>query len=179
LLDPQDKDGKARECYESAVRLDPQLSPPMANLGILCFRAGKSDEAEKHFKKYLAAQPEDAQAWVNLGLLYLAKVQANTSDARAIASATNALQKAIRIEPGSFSAYKAMGGLYLTIGRTNEAFYAYQTSLKLNPDQPLVRQLLADRFSIERPVETPALATMTRSGRSRASDASEGSKPVK
>jgi len=166
MLDPKDLDGKGRECYESAIRLDPQLSPPMANLGILCFRAGKSDEAEKHFKNYLSAQPKDAQAWVNLGLLYLAKVQANTNDTEAIVASEKTLNKAIQIAPGSFSAFKAFGRLYMTTGRMKDAGDAYRRSLALNGDQPDVRKLIAGEFGDARTFGTQTDDFTTRSPQS-------------
>jgi len=141
MLDPQDKDGKAREHYESAVRLDPKLSSPLANLGILAYRTGKSEEAESFFKRYLNAEPGDAQGWVNLGVLYVARAQANTtSDTLAAANAENALRKALQIEPGSAAAYKGLGRLFVGTGRKKEALDAFQRSYALNDAQPDVRQ---------------------------------------
>jgi hypothetical protein len=146
MIDPKDKDGNGQASYETAVRLDPQLAPPMANLGILNFRFGKTNEAEALFRRYLAAQPNDAQAWVNLGLLYLAKVQADTNNAAASISSEKALQQALQIDPSSFAAYKALGRLRLATNRKKDALDAYQRSLALNGDQPDVRELMGGEF---------------------------------
>lgn len=162
MIDANDKDQKGRQCYEAALRLDPELTLPLANLGILSFRAGKPDEAERHFARYLSAQPDDAQAWVNLGLLFVGRVQANPSDTQAIDACTNALANAIRLEPGSFAAYRTLGRLFLTLDRTNECLHAYQTSLNLNPNQPDVSELLNDRFPGARSVDSPAAEMVTR-----------------
>ena len=140
MIDPQDKDGKAREQYEMALRFDSKLSLPLANLGILAYRTGKSDEAESYFKCYLAAETNDSQGWVNLGLLYVAKVQANTGDTRAAAQAENALRKAVQIDPGSASAYKGLGRLWAATDRKKEALNAFQRSYAINDEQPEVRQ---------------------------------------
>jgi Flp pilus assembly protein TadD len=140
MLDPQDKDGKAREHYEAAVRLDARLSSPLANLGILAYRAGKPDEAESFFKRYLAAEAGDAQGWVNLGLLYVARVEGKLADTQAATDAESALRKAVQIEPGSATAYKGLGRLYATTGRKKDALHAYQRSYSLNDAQPDVRQ---------------------------------------
>lgn len=156
MIDPKDRDGRARESYEAALCLDPQLAPPMANLGILNYRSGKADEAETLFKRYLSIEPGDAQGWVNLGLLYLAKMQANTNDAHAIISSETALRRALCIDQGSSSAYKALGRLLMATGRRREAVDAYERSLALNGDQSDVRQLLAGEVADERVFGTPS-----------------------
>jgi Tfp pilus assembly protein PilF len=113
---------------------------PLANLGILAYRAGKAEETESWFKRYLAAEPGDAQGWVNLGLLYVARSQTNPADAQAAAAGENALRKALQIDPGSAPAYKALGRLLAATGCKREALDAYQRSLALNVEQPDVRQ---------------------------------------
>jgi|GEM_PF-5104583 len=140
MFDPQDTDGKAREHYESAVRLDSKYPSPLANLGILAFRAGKSDQAESFFKRYLAAEPGDAQGWGNLGLLYVANVQRNSDDTKAATDAENALRKALQLDPSSSAAHKGLGRLLVATGRKKEALNSYQKSLAINIDQPEVRQ---------------------------------------
>ncbi|MBN2560013.1 MAG: DUF4062 domain-containing protein [Phycisphaerae bacterium] len=166
LIDPEDRKGAARACYEAALRLDPQLISATHNLGVLLFRAGELDEAQKRFESYLSVLPEDPHAWVNLGLLYLARVQADTNDARSIKASADALERAIQIQPGSFSAYRALGGLFLAIGQDDEALHAYQESLALNPQQPDVRRVLADRFADAQTTDRPAAQSVTRSGES-------------
>jgi len=140
LVDPQDKDGKGRGEYEAAARLDPKLASPLANLGILAHRAGRSDEAESFFRRYVAAAPGDAQGWVNLGLLYVAKVEASPADAPAVTEAGKSLAEAVRIEPGSAAAHKGLGRLWAATGRKKDALGAYERSLALDFDQPEVRQ---------------------------------------
>jgi len=140
MLDPQDKDGKAHEHYESAVSLDPKLSSPLANLGILAYRSGKSDKAESFFKQYVTMETNDAQGWVNLGLLHVARVETNTNDAVVVAEADDALRKALQQDPSSSSAYKGLGKLWAAMGHKKEALDAYQKSYALNDAQPDVRQ---------------------------------------
>jgi tetratricopeptide (TPR) repeat protein len=159
LIDPKDQEGKGRESYETALRLDPQLTLPMANLGIVNFRAGKTDEAEELFKRYLGMQPEDAQAWVNLGLLYLSKIKGNGTNSVAVASAEKSLLRAIQIDPSSYSAYKALGRLRLATNRRKEALDAYQRSLALNGSQNDIRKILESELS---PTESPTDDFVTR-----------------
>lgn len=140
MLDRADKDGRAREHYEAALRLNPTLALPLANLGILSYRSGKTNEAESLFQRYLAAYPDDAQGWVNLGLVYATKFDANTNDTTLSHQAEQAFRKALQNDNGSASAYKGLGRIYAASGRKADALYAYQRSLALDYDQPSVRQ---------------------------------------
>ncbi len=140
MIDDKDRDGKARAEYEEALRLDPQSVLPLANLAIIIYRAGKIDEAEALFKRYVAGQPDDAQGWVNLGLLQVGKVEKNATDAEAASAAEQSLRKALQLEPALASAYKGLGRLWAALGRKAEALNAYQRSLALNYEQPAVRQ---------------------------------------
>ncbi|MFA5262276.1 MAG: tetratricopeptide repeat protein [Opitutaceae bacterium] len=140
MIDDKDRDGKARAEYEAALRLDPQSVLPLANLAIITYRAGKIDEAEALFKRYVTGQPNDAQGWVNLGLFEVAKVEKNATDAQASGAAEQSLRKALQVEPALASAYKGLGRLWAALSRKAEALNAYQRSLALNYEQPVVRQ---------------------------------------
>ena len=140
LLDPRDADGKAQAHYEIASRLDPQCKLPLANLGILAFRAGKTNAAQALFQSYLAAYPDDAQGWVNLGMLYTAQLSGNTPEPLVVQQAERAMRRALRIEPGLASAYKGLGRILAASGRKADALNAYQRSLALNDAQPDVRR---------------------------------------
>lgn len=140
MLDPSDADGKAKEQYEIARRLSPSSTLPFANLGILAYRSGKTNEAESLFQQYLADFPDDAQGWVNLGLLYVNRVETNANDNVAVAEADKALRKAVDIDPSSARAYKTLGRLWVAMGRKKEALNLFQRSLALDYDQPDVRQ---------------------------------------
>lgn len=140
MLDPRDTDGKALARYEAAVCMDTNLVLPFANLGILAFRAGQTNRAEALFQRYITAYPDDSAGWVNLGLLYIAKVQAASDDVHSVTEAEKVLHAALRLEPASALAYKALGRLLSATGRKNEALNAFQRSLMLNYEQPDVRQ---------------------------------------
>lgn len=140
ILDPQDKDGKAREHYIRAIRLDSDFPAPLANLGIVAHRAGQESKAESFFKRYLEAQPDDAQGWVNLGLLYVAKAEVNPFETQNIANAEKAMRQGVYLEPSLASAYKGLGRLFTITGRKKEALDAYQRSYALDHKQSDVRQ---------------------------------------
>lgn len=140
MIDPSDADDQALVYYENALRMDTNLAVPLANLGILAFRAGQTNEAEALFRRYVEAFPNDSQGWVNLSLPYIAEVRAVTNDIHSATEAESALRTALRLEPASAPAYKALGRLLAATGRKNEALNAFQRSLALNYEQADVRQ---------------------------------------
>jgi tetratricopeptide (TPR) repeat protein len=140
MLDPRDADGKAKERYETALRLAPDVSLPLANLGILAYRAGRTNDAQELFQRYLAAYPDDAKGWVNLGVLSTARFAADTADERHRQQAEQSFRRALELKPGTASAYKGLGRLFAAAGRKAEALKAYQRSLALDIDQPETRQ---------------------------------------
>jgi Flp pilus assembly protein TadD len=145
--------------------LDPSLAEPLNNLAIVAFRAKKFNEAESLFRQYLKANPIDAQGWVNLGLLMLGKVTVAANDKKATDEAETDLRTALRLEPTSAAAYKALGRLCFAINRKKDALNAFQCSYSLDDEQPQVRQYiegLADdsddmgtRTAQKPPVNTP------------------------
>lgn len=79
--------GLAEEKYRAALESDPDYEPALFNLAIL--RTGKDpQEAISLYKRAVASEPEDASAWLNLGLLLRASGQekeGNKAVAKAIA----------------------------------------------------------------------------------------------
>jgi tetratricopeptide (TPR) repeat protein len=140
MLDPQDRDGKAREQYQIALTLDKGFSPPLMNLGIIAFRQGQLDEAQAQFDRYLAVNPQDAVGWADLGVLYATRVEKDPNDAQAVDKGLPAVDRAIQLDPGLATAHKSMGRILAATGRKAEALKAFQRSLALDYEQPDVRR---------------------------------------
>ncbi len=71
--------GLAEEKYRSALKSDPAYEPALFNLAIL--RTSRDPkEAISLYKRAVAANPKDAAAWLNLGLLLRAAGQARAGD---------------------------------------------------------------------------------------------------
>jgi uncharacterized caspase-like protein/tetratricopeptide (TPR) repeat protein len=139
MLDARDAGGKAREQYETTLRLDPNFAPALNNLGILEFRQGRAAAAIARFKEYLAAMPRDAVGWANLGLIHVARVEKNPTDTDAVREAESDLTRAIELQPSLASAHKGVARLALAQGHKAEALAAFERSLMLNREQPDVR----------------------------------------
>jgi len=140
MIDPRDSEGKARRQYEEVLRLNPNFSPPLNNLGIIEYRQGNWINAKMRFEQYLNACPEDEIGWVNFGFLHVDMVKKDHSDVRAADEAERALRKALKLQPGLASAYKGLGEFFATTGNKVEALVYFQRSLTLNHDQPKIRQ---------------------------------------
>jgi tetratricopeptide (TPR) repeat protein len=140
MLDASDASGKAREQYEKSLRMDPKFAPPLNNLGIIEFRQNNLISAKKWFTQYLEAVPEDAAAWVNLGILNTKMFERDHGNSQAVHEAERDFQKAIQIQPGLASAHMRFGKLLEVTGRSSEALAAYQRSLMLDHNQPELRQ---------------------------------------
>jgi len=79
--------GLAEQKYRAALDSDPKYEPALFNLAIL--RTGPNPkEATSLYQRAVQSNPEDASAWLNLGLLLRAsgnKVEGNKSVLKAIA----------------------------------------------------------------------------------------------
>lgn len=61
---------EAMDAYRRALELDPSLAAAHTNLGIACYRRGKTDEARQHFERALSLDPDLPEAGYNLANLH-------------------------------------------------------------------------------------------------------------
>jgi predicted Zn-dependent protease len=101
---------KARERYEKAQR---------------AYSAGKLDEAEKSANESLSIYPWNPQAIMLLGLLALQK--------RNTGQAIEYFQKAIDLDPNYGPPYMAMGAIYNSLGKYDEAAHATERAVAIAP----------------------------------------------
>jgi Flp pilus assembly protein TadD/peroxiredoxin len=121
---------------EAAGRLDKVLPFP----GILCrdefrrnahtygvafFQHGFLKEAEEAFQQAVVANPRDADAFYNLGTLYLRR---NSPE-----EAQHNLEQAVKLRPSYVEAWNNLGMLAAQRGNNEEAIANFQRSLELRP----------------------------------------------
>jgi tetratricopeptide (TPR) repeat protein len=82
---------KARECYNNALRFDPNYNLPYNNLALICAGEGNYPDAILNYGKAISADPSYANAYYNLAALYAIK---NDLD-----NAVTNLKKAIDLDP--------------------------------------------------------------------------------
>ena len=94
-------------------------------LGIAYAREGRDGPALAAFQSALKVNPENDQAFENIGTLELG--------AGHLAEAQAALEKAVAINPRSAQAYNGLGVIAMRSGRSDEAFDAWKRAVALAP----------------------------------------------
>jgi len=93
--------------------------------GVAFFQHGFLKEAEQAFQQVVAANPEDADAFYNLGTLYLRR---NSPE-----EAKRNLEQALQLRPNYAEAWNNLGMLAAQQGKNDEAIRSFQRSLELRP----------------------------------------------
>ncbi len=158
---------QAKAELDAALKHHPRFYPAMVALGDLARAAGKSDEAESHYRAALAVH-DDAEAHAGLGLTLLAKGDKDEAKAElveaverwpdqpaalsALASlhreakdakaAADALEKLLALTPKDRDARKALAELRFDSGDLDQAAAEYERFLRLaGPDAPVLKRL--------------------------------------
>jgi tetratricopeptide (TPR) repeat protein len=93
--------------------------------GVAFFQHGFLKEAEQAFQQVVSANPEDADAFYNLGTLYLRR---NSPE-----EAKRNLEQALKLRPNFPEAWNNLGMLAAQQGKNEEAIHSFQQSLTLRP----------------------------------------------
>jgi tetratricopeptide (TPR) repeat protein len=114
---------------------DPGSETLHYNLGLAYTQKGLVEEAISEFKQALECNPNLAQAYVNLGGLYM---RAEDGPAKSI----EANQRAIEIDPNLGPAHSNLAFIYLRGGQPDKAVAHGQRAFELMPGSPQAYQLL-------------------------------------
>lgn len=174
----------ARAAYQRARTQNPSSPEPLFQLAQLEIFEGHSDEALQNLAAavqlkpdyaaayYVASQiyasnndlknalsaaalatqyaPQDPLAWYNAGAIaYASKDYAN---------AVAALEQALTIQPDYVNAAYVLGLSYYQAGRPADSLKIFQAIETLDPNQPVVKQAIANLKAGQSPVPTPAPA---------------------
>lgn len=110
----------------------PRLDLVHYNLGRIEDERGNPDAAREHYKAAFVLNPEDFLACLNLG-----NHAARRGD---WLTALRFYQRAEELEPGSDDVQSNLGGVYLALGRLDEAEARFGRALALNPENPSALQ---------------------------------------
>jgi tetratricopeptide (TPR) repeat protein len=91
LLQIAGKEDEARQAYDSALSLDPELASAHYNLGLLLRQAGDDRKAINHFRRVVEIDPGNAWGWFQLGAIQ----EAHGSDGAAV----RAYARAFALDP--------------------------------------------------------------------------------
>jgi len=93
--------------------------------GVALYQRGFLDQAAESFQQVIAAKPDNANAYYNLGTLNLRR---NRPD-----EATQFLKRTVELRPNFAEAWNNLGMLAAQTGNTDEAINDFQKSIKLRP----------------------------------------------
>jgi Flp pilus assembly protein TadD len=116
-----------RPAAEARKKVSPEALR-LNTLGVAYMNQGKSADAQKYFEQALAADPDFAQAKMNLGISLLA--QQKLEQARA------ALEQAAAKLPNDPYAWYNLGLAYKDLSEPEKAIAAFQHVEKIAPDEP-------------------------------------------
>jgi tetratricopeptide (TPR) repeat protein len=100
------------------------------NRGMRLLLSGNYEQAAALFEKVVAAEPDNADAWVHLGIA--------RKEQKRFGAAAKALEQATRLRPDDADAYFYLGDAYSGAKKDEEAVKAYRASLKLGPEREYV-----------------------------------------
>jgi tetratricopeptide (TPR) repeat protein len=150
---------QARESFEQALLIDPQLTDACLNLGLTLHDLGRFDEAVGIFARAIALNPAHVDAHFHEGnslralrrfdealVCFSNVIKLNPDHAEAHFSCGNLLfqlhrfhdallsyEEAIRIKPEYASAINNFGLTLYELGRVDEALTCYSKALQINP----------------------------------------------
>jgi Tfp pilus assembly protein PilF len=132
---------EAAEAHERALEIDAKLVQARVNLITLYARQGRTDLAEAHYRKTVAANPQNAEAHYNYGVMMLEL--GRRSEAKI------AFRRAVGSNPRHAEALNSLGYLVMEDGALAEAERYFRLAIDNEPDHRLARfhlgQLLVHR----------------------------------
>jgi predicted O-linked N-acetylglucosamine transferase (SPINDLY family) len=167
-------------------------------LGYLAYRAGDLGRAEEAARRRLGEDGSDAEGWLLLGLIALARKQPREAaghfreavrldpasaevhnhlgraeiDGRQAARAVASLREALRLRPAYPEAHFNLGVAYQALGREDEALAEYRECVRLGPDHAealnALGRLLSRRDELKEAAELLERAVRARPGYSEA-----------
>jgi Flp pilus assembly protein TadD/peroxiredoxin len=94
--------------------------------GVAFFQRGYFDQAAASFQQVIEAKPDNAEAYYNLGTLYLRR--------NALADARRYLEQTVKLRPNYPEAWNNLGMIAAQQGQAEEAIRDFKQSLSLKPD---------------------------------------------
>jgi tetratricopeptide (TPR) repeat protein len=127
--------------FQHALRLDPQHSIALQNLGSAYRQKKDWPQAKSALGRALALNPDDPEANYSLGMVY---AQQNDTG-----RASEYLQKAVALRPEYPEALNNLGILYLRTGRSAEAVQTFEQANRVAPDYDQAYLNLARVYTIQ------------------------------
>lgn len=129
-LDLAGRADEAEGCYETCLRLQPDMALAHINLGVIRRKQGHVDEAIAHYEAALETRPNNVVAHYNLAIALQAQGRIDAAVAH--------LERAVEIEPDRVEAHANLAAALIMTGRPIKAEAHARRALQARPDDPLV-----------------------------------------
>jgi len=134
----------AVKAFKRAAELDSRRARIWARVGDAEQQAGDLDSAIRDFQRALAQDPNLPGVWTKLGIAYKDK------DCKGCRTkAVDALQRAIRVDPGDAIAHHELGYMFKDDGRRRDAIAEFRRYLDLRPDAGDVSTVQDDIYYLQ------------------------------
>lgn len=111
--------------YQKALRIDPDFYPALNNMGVISLRRKQPAQAEAFFLKSLAVNPDDGEAYINLGHVLYEQARYQPAIER--------LEEGLKRSPESSVGHFFLGSVYLKLGDLERAEKDLKTACALDP----------------------------------------------
>jgi predicted TPR repeat methyltransferase len=122
-----------------AIALDDRQAMFHNNLGLICVRMGRLDEAERCYRRAIELDPDRLDAISNLGVLLGQLNQLEEAEA--------VFRQLLERVPRFSDARQNLAGLFLRQGRFNEAIEQCARGLLTDPGNPMLRRVLGRAYA--------------------------------
>ena len=126
----------AERIYRRVLEVAPDDGDALHLLGVITMNSGRADEAVDLLKRGIAAQPDVAEFYLDLGRALLATHEPK--------EAAGAFAEATRIDPTLADAWYLLGKVRAGLGHRHEAADALRKTVELLPEHPAAHQELAE-----------------------------------
>ncbi len=129
--------GRAVECWENTLRLDPNHPQTRARMADACWALGDLPQALRHYRAELAVYPDDVETMLDMGGLLM--------EMDSPLKARKTFIRALKCEPQCAEAHYCLGELAAQNLRFGEAARQFRLTLKIDPEFPGANLELARR----------------------------------
>jgi protein O-mannosyl-transferase len=125
---------EAKDCYERAVRKQPDYVLARCGLARVLARQGRFDQAAKQCHECLRYDPKSADVHYNLANLL--------ASLGYLPEAASQYRESLRLEPDYADAHNNLGAVLLRLGAAGPAVEQFEAALKLKPNFPEAEEQL-------------------------------------
>jgi tetratricopeptide (TPR) repeat protein len=115
-----------QELYNQILKIDPNHSATLNNLGAIFKDLGENQKAKKYYEKAIKINPNYVNAHNNLGVIFQGLGENQ--------KAKDCYEKAIEIDPNHLGTLNNLGVIFKELGETQKAINCYEKAIEINPN---------------------------------------------